>query len=295
MKWKANALLLLTAAIWGLAFVAQRMGMEHMPPFAFNGVRFALGACSLLPFLYWSRRRRRDAAPCPSARTAAAVGLGAGAILFAAASLQQIGLVYTTAGKAAFITSLYIVLVPLGGLLLRQTVGLHMWLGCLLSLLGLYFLCIREQFALAFGDFLVLAGAFFWTLHILWIDHFAKKMDTILLAFLQFAACSVLSLATAYGWETVTWQAIGQAATPLLYGGIGSVGIAYTLQIAGQKLATPAQASLILSLETVFAAVGGSLLLREALTSWELLGCALMLSGMVATQVPLPVAQESTD
>jgi drug/metabolite transporter (DMT)-like permease len=286
MRWQANAALLVTAGIWGLAFVAQRVGMEYLEPFTFNGIRFLLGALSLLPLLWWQQYRKPITQEPVSRFRVFGIGVIAGLILFLAASLQQIGIVDTTAGKAAFVTSLYIVLVPLSGVLLGRRMEISLWLGCLLSLLGLYFLCIREDFTLAFGDLLVLIGAVFWTMHILWIDRFASQVQVLSLAVWQFMTCALLSLIVAAFTETITLAGIKGALSPILYGGIGSVGIAYTLQIVGQKRAEPTQASLILSLETVFAALGGYFLLQEFLSSWELLGCVLMMIGMVVAQIP---------
>ncbi|WP_027937422.1 DMT family transporter [Anaeroarcus burkinensis] len=286
MRWQANAALLVTAGIWGLAFVAQRVGMEYLEPFTFNGIRFLLGALSLLPLLWWQQHRKTVVEKRTASFRVFGIGVIAGLILFLAASLQQIGIVDTTAGKAAFVTSLYIVLVPLSGVLLGQRVEVSLWLGCLLSLLGLYFLCIREDFTLSFGDFLVLVGAVFWTMHILWIDRFASQVQVLSLAVWQFTTCAILSLLVAVFTETITLAGIRGALSPILYGGIGSVGIAYTLQIVGQKRAEPTQASLILSLETVFAAIGGYFLLHEFLTSWELLGCVLMMIGILVAQIP---------
>lgn len=286
MRWQANAALLVTAGIWGLAFVAQRVGMEYLEPFTFNGIRFLLGALSLLPLLWWQQHRKTVVEKRTASFRVFGIGVIAGLILFLAASLQQIGIVDTTAGKAAFVTSLYIVLVPLSGVLLGQRVEVSLWLGCLLSLLGLYFLCIREDFTLSFGDLLVLVGAVFWTMHILWIDRFASQVQVLSLAVWQFTTCAILSLLVAVFTETITLAGIRGALSPILYGGIGSVGIAYTLQIVGQKRAEPTQASLILSLETVFAAIGGYFLLHEFLTSWELLGCVLMMIGMLVAQIP---------
>ena len=286
MRWQANVALLVTAGIWCLAFVAQRVGMEYLEPFTFNGIRFLLGALSLLPLLWWQQYRKPVAKGSFPRFRVVGIGVVAGLSLFLAASLQQIGIVDTTAGKAAFVTSMYIVLVPLSGVLLGRRVESSLWLGCLLSLLGLYFLCIREDFTLAFGDLLVLIGAVFWTMHILWIDRFASQVQVLSLAVWQFMTCALLSLVVAAFTETITLAGIKGALSPILYGGIGSVGIAYTLQIVGQKRAEPTQASLILSLETVFAALGGYFLLQEFLSFWELLGCLLMMTGIVVAQIP---------
>lgn len=282
---KANFLLLLAAAIWGFAFVAQRIGMDHVGPYTFNGIRFALGSLSLLPLILFYHSRGQGTETDSSILPAARVGVIAGIILFIAASLQQIGLIYTTAGKAAFITCLYIVLVPLTGIFLKQRVALPTWLGCLLAMTGLYFLCIKEGFIISYGDLLELIGAFFWTAHILLIDRYAQKVDTLKLSCFQFITCSVLSLFTALCIETITWQGISQAGLPILYGGLFSVGIAYTLQVVGQKTASPSHAAIILSMETVFAAIGGYLIINEHLGVRELWGCGLMLAGMLVSQL----------
>ncbi|VBB09878.1 Hypothetical protein LUCI_5176 [Lucifera butyrica] len=287
MQYRSNLLLLLAAAIWGLAFVAQRVGMEHVGPFTFNGVRFALGGFSLIPLLLYSNRQLSENKDTGrSFWNGAQAGVLAGTVLFIAASLQQIGLIYTTAGKAAFITSLYIVLVPIAGIfLLNQRISVSTWSGCALALLGLYFLSVKEQFSIAYGDFLELAGALFWTAHILLIDRFARRMDALKLAFFQFITCSFLSLATALWFETITPGSLWQAGLPIFYGGVFSVGIAYTLQIIGQKNSAPSHAAILLSMETVFAALGGFMLLDERLGAKELLGCAFIFAGMLLSQL----------
>ncbi|MEN6566637.1 MAG: DMT family transporter [Veillonellales bacterium] len=288
MKFKADFLLLLAAAIWGFAFVAQRVGMDYVGPFTFNGVRFALGSLSLVPLIYVYKRNSLNTSsnstkPIQGRR----VGLLAGFILFIAVTFQQIGLIYTTAGKAAFVTCLYIVFVPVAGIYLKQRITIGTWCGCLLTIAGLYFLCIKEGFTILYGDLLELIGACFWTVHILLIDHFSRKIDTLQLAFFQFATCSVLSLITALWLETITIDGILQAIMPILYGGFCSVGIAYTLQIVGQKYAAPSHAAIILSMETVFAVIGGYFLLNEVLGLRELLGCGLMMTGMLLSQLQM--------
>jgi drug/metabolite transporter (DMT)-like permease len=283
MQIRATLILLTAAAIWGLAFVAQRVGMDHLGPFTFNGIRFALGGLSLLP-LIWFFRRQPPVAPPAGRLPVLPTGMAAGLILFTAASLQQVGILDTTAGKAAFITCLYIVLVPLAGLLMKRRISRSVWLGCGLSLAGLYLLCIREDFTIGQGDLLELIGALFWTGHILYIDQVSRRVDTLKLAAIQFATCSALSAVVAVWTETTAPGSVLAAAVPLLYGGFASVGVAYTLQIIGQKNASPAHAALVLSMETVFAAVGGFMILNEILGSRELAGCALMLAGMLLSQ-----------
>jgi drug/metabolite transporter (DMT)-like permease len=218
----------------------------------------------------------------------APAGLAAGLILFAGASLQQAGLDYagTTAGKAAFITGLYIVLVPILGILWKQYISPSAWLGAVLALVGLYFLSVRQGFAFSTGDLLELAGSFFWAGHILLIDHLTnQKVDALKLACTQYAVCSALSLAIALAFETITPAGLREAAVPILYGGILSVGIAYTLQIFGQKNAQPASAAIIMSLETVFAALGGAIILHESLGARGVAGCLLMFAGMLMSQL----------
>lgn len=281
--FKSNLLLLLAAAIWGFAFVAQRVGMEHVGPFTFNGVRFLLGSLSLIPLMFYFRVDSQ--ASRKGLMSAALPSLLAGTVLFIAVSLQQLGLMYTTAGKAAFVTGLYLVLVPVMGIFLRQPVGKRTWLGCILAVVGLYFLCIKESASLQFGDLLVLIGAFFWSFHILIIGHFCRRVDALILSCFQFLTCSVFSLLTAAFTETLVINSLLAAAVPILYGGFCSVGIAYTLQVVGQKHAPPAHAAIILSMETVFAAIGGFLLLGERMGEQQILGCALMLSGMLVSQL----------
>jgi len=286
--YRADALLLLTAVIWGFAFVAQRVGMEHVGPYTFNGVRFALGSLSLVPLLFWLQRRKspdHKREPGAGWRVILRGGSLAGLFLFAGASLQQVGLVYTTAGNAGFITGLYVVIVPIMGLALRQKTHGGTWLGAFLAAAGLYFLSITEAMTIAWGDLLVLIGAFFWAAHVLIIGRLSPRMDALKLAITQFAVCSLLSLLTAAVIETLTWEGLSKAAIPILYGGLGSVGVAYTLQVVAQKDAHPAHAAIFLSMEAVFAAIGGWWLLSEILTARALFGCSLMLFGMLVSQL----------
>lgn len=284
-KLKSNLILLLAAAIWGLAFVAQRVGMEYLGPFSFNGIRFALGAISLVPLiLFYNKKSKRKDERGKGGKEVVLAGGILGLIIFTGASLQQIGLIYTTAGKAAFITCLYIVLVPMAGVFLKQYISPTTWLGCITAIAGLYLICVKDDFSISYGEGLQLLGAFFWTIHILLIDRFSKKVDVLKFSFVQFTTCSILSLITALFLETISLEAIRQSLIPLLYGGICSVGVAYTLQIVGQKHAEPSHAAIILSMETVFAAIGGWLILNEHLGTREFWGCAVMLVGMLLSQ-----------
>ncbi len=285
---KADALLLTTALIWGLAFVAQRVGMEHVGPFTFNGVRFALGALALLPV---ALRSAKYADPAdfyfgkPSLATYVFGGLAAGAVLFAGATLQQVGLVYTTAGKAGFITGLYVVIVPLLGLALRQRPAKGDVIGAVLAAVGLYYLSVTEEFTIAYGDALELIGAVFWAGHVIIIGRLSPRMRAAGLACAQYAVCGVLSLAAAVFTEDMALGGILDAAIPILYGGLMSVGLAYTLQVVAQRDAKPTHAAIILSLESVFAALAGWVMLGETLGMRGLFGCALMLGGMLLSQL----------
>ena len=280
---RSEGYLLLTAIIWGLAFVAQRMGMEYIGPFAFNGIRFGLGALSLLPFLLFRRSRKETVRP--SSRLTWIGGIIAGIVVYLAAGLQQVGIVYTTAGNAGFITSLYIIIVPILGLFRRHRVNLRTWAGALLALAGLYFLSVTQNFTFSPGDGLVLASAVFWALHVLVIGDFAPRTDIILLSVIQFSICSLLSLSTSVVIEITTWQMVYNALIPILYGGIMSVGVAYTFQIMGQRYAPPAHAAIILSMESLFAALGGWLILSEMMSGRQITGAVLMLAGVVISQV----------
>ncbi|MGD8343073.1 MAG: DMT family transporter [Desulfobacterales bacterium] len=285
---KSDALLLTTAIIWGFAFVAQRVGMDYVGPFTFNGIRFAIGSLSLLPLVILSSDEpvsSRNVLPPAGLKTILIGGGALGLALFSGASLQQIGLVYTTAGKAGFITGLYVIIVPILGLFWRQQPNIGTWIGALMAAIGLYFLSVTEQFTIAPGDLLVLIGAFFWAAHVLIISWLSPRINPIKLAFSQYLACSVLSLLTAAVIEDISMQAISQAAIPILYGGLLSVGIAYTLQVIAQRDAHPAHAAILLSMEAVFAAVGGWLILDEIMSARGLFGCGLMLAGMLLSQL----------
>jgi drug/metabolite transporter (DMT)-like permease len=305
---RADLLLLLTACIWGFAFVAQRTGMEYMGPFTFNGIRFLLGSFSLVPLvLFRLHRQRLRAAETSTGEPGLRSGLKpltfrvflgssalAGTCLFLAASLQQIGIIYTTAGNSGFITGLYVVLTPIFGIFLGKKTRLPTWIGAALTFAGLFFLSAASQvfgrdaapgsFAINTGDLITAVSALFWAFHVLIIDNLVQRVDAVALSAGQFFCCGFFSLVIACFTETIVPAQLVAALVPILYGGLCSVGVAYTLQAVAQKYAPPAHATILLSLEGTFAAIGGVLILSEPLGTWTLLGFILMLSGMFATQ-----------
>lgn len=291
---KADLLLLITSAIWGFAFVAQRVGMEHIGPFTYNGIRFALGSISLLPLIAFRSKKNHTKTLQVADQTLSNTKkpaefflstLLAGTVLFIGSSFQQVGIQFTTAGKAGFLTGIYVVLVPLVGIVIGHKTKLPTWVGALFAFAGLYFLSSPERNSnINPGDILVIVSALFWSFHVLIIDRLAKKIDAIKLASAQFAWCSLFSLITALLFETFTYATIMKALVPILYGGLCSVGIAYTLQVIAQKDAPPAHASILLCLEGVFAFLGGTIILSEPITTKNITGSLLMLIGMLATQ-----------
>ena len=276
-KVRAELLLLLTAAIWGFAFVAQRAGMDHMGPFLFNGLRFALGATVLVPFVYFGRKKQKLLLRDLPLRE----GLIAGGVLFAGASLQQTGLVYTSAGNAGFVTGLYVVLVPVLGLFAGGSGSGRVWVSAVIAAAGMFLLSGAGSSEMAGGDLIVLAGSVFWAVHIHVISRFMKRRRPLPLAIVQFAVCSLLSLLLALITESWSWQGEENGALPIRYGGILSGGIACTHQVGDRRPAPPAHAAVIMSLETVFAMFGGWLMLNEQITLRGSAGGFLMLTAMV--------------
>ncbi|MFW5874652.1 MAG: DMT family transporter [bacterium] len=282
---KGDLLLLLTAMIWGSAFVAQKVGMDHIGPFMYTGTRFALGAMFLTPImLFFSRYRLFIVKKQEKTSFLIFAGLLAGLFLFGGSILQQIGLVYTTAGKAGFITGLYVVIVPLLGLIWGMRPGAGGWAGAVLSVTGLYLLTVQKGFYFCTGDILVIICAFMYAFHVLVIGCFAPKLDVLKLSVIQFWVCSAISLVAGFFLEVTSWSAVYDAAVPILYGGLLSVGIGFTLQVVAQQKAPPAHAAIILSLETVFAVMAGMLVLGETLPARGWVGAALMLAGMLCSQ-----------
>ena len=286
---KSNLLLLLTAVIWGFAFVAQRAGMEFLGPFTFNTARFALGSLSLIPLLLINQRRKFEKEKFLPLNDKKLLygGLAAGTVLFLGATFQQGGLVYTDAGKAGFITGFYVILVPILGLFIKQKTSLLTWLGAVVAVIGLFFLSVNEALDINIGDILVLIGAFFWAIQILVIGFYSKKIDPFQLAFSQFVVCAFLSFAAALITETIVLQNVLLAYLPILYAGLFSVGIAFTIQVVAQKEAHPANAAIIMSLEAVFAVIGGWMILNESIPLRGLFGCVMMLIGMILSQLYL--------
>lgn len=285
---KYELLLLLAAIIWGFAFTAQRMGMDYVGPFLFNGIRFGLGGLALWAFITIRKDRKIEIHPehlISQKKILIRGGLLAGLLVFAGASLQQIGLVYTTAGNAGFITGLYVVFVPIFGLFIRHRPAYTVWIGALLAAVGMYFLSVTGNFRMSAGDLFVLGCAVVWAVHVLYIGSLSPRVDALKLAIIQYTVTSVLSFIVALLSEQIQWKAIMHAIIPILYAGLFSVGIAYTLQIIGQKKAPPSHAAIILSMEAVFAAFGGWMILDEVLSTRALAGCFLMMAGMLLAQV----------
>jgi drug/metabolite transporter (DMT)-like permease len=281
---RADLLMLLTALIWGTGFVAQTAGMDHIGPYLFSGLRFALGSLCLVPLILRNAKTARVPEPLLN-RGMLRAGIIMGLALALGINLQQVGLLFTSVTNSGFITGLYVIVVPLLGLLLGHKTGLGTWLGCLLAVVGMCLLSIGDNFQVASGDWLQLIGAFVWGGHVVLVSLFASRHDPIRLAFLQFAICSVVSLVLAVLFEPIALDAIIAAGPALLYGGIVAVGVGYTLQVVAQKHAIASHAAIILSLEAVFAAIAGAWILGEALQLRGYIGCALMLAGMLLAQL----------
>ncbi len=290
-------LLLLAALIWGVAFVAQSVGMDYMGPFTFNGARFLMGSAVLVPVILF-RRKKADPAGGRQVRTdrsgakenagkaALMGGVCCGLALCPAALFQQFGILYTTVGKAGFITTLYIILVPLAGIFMKKTPSSRIWTGAALAAFGFYLLCIKEGFSLSRGDALVFIGSVLFTVHILVIDHFSPKADGVELSCIQFLTAGVISSVLAFVFEKPELSALAEGIIPLAYAGILSSGVAYTLQVIGQRDTDPAVASLLLSMESVFSVLAGWMLLGQALSARELMGCTLVFGAVILVQLP---------
>lgn len=305
-KLKYNLLLILATLIWGSAFVAQSVGMDYIGPYTFNAARSFLGSLVLLPVIWFmDRGKKTDAASGKASSDGEMIsesvleekkrqerkilwtgGICCGIVLTIAISLQQIGLVYTSAGKAGFITTLYILIVPILGLFIGKKVGIKTWFGVALAVVGMYLLCITSGFSIAYGDFLVLLCAVAFSFHILVVDYFSPKVDGVKLSCIQFLVCGIISLFPMLLMEHPQISQILDAWLPIAYAGVLSSGVAYTLQIIAQKHLKPTVASLLMSLESVFAVLTGWVILHERLSARELCGCALVFTAVILAQLP---------
>lgn len=287
---KNAVILALTAFIWGTAFVAQSVGMDYLGPFTFNGVRNFIGAASLLPCIWFLQKiegKNEDTEKRKGTGKDLLVGgISCGLCLFAASSLQQIGIQYTTTGKAGFITAFYIVLVPVLGIFLHKKTGWKVWIAVVIAVIGLYFLCITEKLSIGKGDIFIFVCALIFALHIMVIDYFSPRVDGVKMSCIQFFVCGMTSLIPMFVLEKPTMEGILLSMGPLLYAGVLSSGAAYTLQIIGQKNVNPAIASLILSLESCFAVLAGWIVLGQQLSVRESIGCVLMFAAIILAQLP---------
>lgn len=284
---KNNILLVLTALIWGCAFVAQSVGMDFVGPFTFNMARFLIGAIVLLPVIWFMDRQRKTGAEKGAGQKTLIIGgICCGIALAVASTLQQWGILFTTVGKAGFITAMYIVIVPLLGIFIGKKVRPRI-IGCVaIAVVGFYFLCMTESLRLGLGDFLVLLCAIAFSIHILVIDHFSPKVDGVKMSAIQFLTAAIISAVPTLLWEQPVLTEILQAWQPVLYAGVMSCGVAYTLQIIAQKNADPTVASLLLSLESVFSVLAGWVLLGQELSLKELFGCVLIFCAIILAQLP---------
>lgn len=292
-------LLLLTAAIWGVAFVAQSVGMDYVGPFTFNTVRSLLGGIVLIPCIVLLKRINvgsKDTAgaaehasgyPAGQRKVLLTGGVACGVLLCIASNLQQFGIMYTSVGKSGFITAMYIVLVPVLGIFLKKKAGIKIWCSVAIAVGGLYLLCMTDSgFSIQKGDLLLLLGAVIFSFHILTIDYFSPKVDGVKMSCIQFFTCGILSMVCMFLFEQPQIGAILQAWMPIVYAGVLSCGVAYTLQIVGQKGMNPTVASLILSMESVISVIAGWLILHQKLSGRELLGCVLMFAAIILVQLP---------
>ena len=290
-KARANILLFITAFIWGSAIVAQKDAMSYIGPFTFNGVRMIIGGVVLIPVIIFLRKR--GLAEAPDARQIKGFthdpsfigGFFCGVALFFAIIIQQIGLVYTTAGKTGFITALYIIIVPILGVFMRKRIAKIIWLCVVLAVSGIYLLCIKGDFTMNYGDFLVLISAFCYAVHIITVDRFTSQGDPVKISCIQFFVCGALCIPTMI-IEATPFSNLLLAWFPIFYSGVISCGVAYTFQVVAQRDAAPTITAIILSFESVFAALIGFLALHEILSAKEIVGCLLMFAAIILAQMP---------
>ncbi len=296
-----NLLLLLTAAIWGTAFVFQRMGVQDVEPMTFNASRMLLAAIAvgLVAVIMFCRERKQDDVFSSGkslflSKDEIIGGVFCGIFLAAASAFQQVGLVYTTAGKAGFITALYILIVPvISFIFFRKKISWIVWVAVLIGVFGMYLLCVNEGFSLTKGDLLVMVCALIFSGHILCIDHFVKIGDPIRISAVQFFIATIILGVISFIFEKPSWDALLSAYIPILYCGVISGGVGYTLQMVGQRFTSPTVASLLMSFESVFAVIAGALILHESMTIKELIGCIIMFAAIIIVQIPLPGRKES--
>ncbi len=295
-KMRGNLMLLLTALIWGSAFVAQSAGMEYVKPFTYNAVRTLIGGLVLIPVIFFfDKIKPVDQRPSPEEqkvinRNSVIGGICCGVILCVASSFQQYGVSMTTAGKAGFITALYIVIVPLMGVFIKKKIPKIIWFCVTIAVAGFYLLCVKEGFSVSTGDLLVLCCAFFFSMHIMVIDHFgAKQVDGVRMSCVQFLVAGAITLIPMFLFETPTLDGLWAAKVTILYAGVMSCGVAYTLQILGQRDTDPTVATMIMSLESVFAVLFDWLIMNTSMSLKEFSGCILVFAAVILAQIPLPV------
>lgn len=307
-KLRSSILLLITAFIWGTSFVAQSIGNQYIGPFTFNFCRFLLGGIVLLPVAAYTSRKQKaiiagsETAPAAHPEnqkkermTLLLGGICCGLCLFLAGSFQQVGMIYTTVGKSGFITAMYIILVPILGIFLKRKCSSLVWISVFIALLGMYLLCINEGVSINKGDLLMCGSALMFACHILIIDHFAPKTNNIALSCIQFLVAGLLSIIPSFLTETPVLSEIYAARYSILYLGIFSSGIAYTLQIIAQKGLNPTIASLIMSLESAISAIAGWIILGEALSPREIAGCVIMFFAIILAQLPSPKRKKEAE
>jgi len=285
MHLRGTLMLLAASFFWGTTFVAQILGMEGLGPYTYAAARFALGVLFIGALWFLYRDKRAEQRRAGTFRSGFRAGIPVGLAMFVGVTLQQVALLYTTAGKTAFITTVYIVLVPLAAVLLGQRVRAVQWGGAVLAFAGVYFLSAHGETTINTGDLLVLICSFFWMAQILLIDRYARAVDAIELCFMQMIVCTIGSAVLAAIYESFAWSDIWSAAVPILYAGLFSCGVAYTCQILGQAYVEPTQAAILMSTEAIFAAVAGWIVLGETMSGVQLLGCALLLGGALMAQV----------
>lgn len=286
---KGNVILIITALIWGTAFVAQSVGMDYVGPFTFITARYIVGGLFLIPCIYLLDKMNKKTVKESShndKKTLFVAGILCGIALFTASCFQQIGIQYTTVGKSGFITSLYIVIVPMLGILFKKKVPAKVWISVVISLIGLYLLCMNEVFSISRGDFFILICAFCFSIHILIIDKYSSLVDGVRMSCIQFFVAGLLGGIPMLIFENPQIKDILNACSPILYAGIMSSGVAYTLQIIGQRYTSPVLATLIMSLESVFAALSGWIILGEILSLKEFAGCCLVFAAIILAQLP---------